>query len=269
MSTLGSVALQILQSNSRQDSLMSIITGGGGTSTTSAQSIAALRQAQSNQDREVAAKADDPLVRRELERFFERVRNAESVEEVLDDPIARKVFLTANGLGDFANAPGMVKKALTADLSDKSSLPYKLQDSNPAWLDTAEAYNFHDSGLAALKDNEALAAIGDAYAEVRWREDLEARAPGLSYALTFINNGGNLEDSLQVLGSGYAREVISTAFGIPKETARQSLQTQMKNIDDRVNFDRMSDASYREDIARRYLIALAGNGSGGFANTSA
>ena len=63
--------------------------------------------------------AKDPIVKKELERYAKVVKEAKTIDEVLDDPVARRVFLKANGLGDQADAVALAKKALTSDLDDE------------------------------------------------------------------------------------------------------------------------------------------------------
>jgi Protein of unknown function (DUF1217) len=239
-----------------------------GTQTDPALAIAALRNAQKNEAREVARTLESPQVQRDLRRFIEVVARATTPEQVLDDPIARRVLLTANGLGAQADAVGLAKRALLGDLSDPRNPANQLADTQPGWRATAQTLDFRESGLEVLKDPDTLRSITEAYGQIRWQEDLERRAPGLSFAISFVKDLGKVDSAIKVLGNRVAREVVTGAFGIPRQIALQPLETQEEVIERRVNVSRLPEQSYREEIARRYLISRnAGSlGSGSVAN---
>ena len=235
--------------------LVGLATGAGRTTQSSpALAVAALRSAQANEEREVARKAQDPQVKRDLERFAEVLARAQTPDDLLNDRTARNVLLTANGLGASVDALGLAKRALFGDYNAANHPAQQLREVAPAWLGTAQKYDFDTSGLDKLREEGALEEIATNYTNIRWQEDLERRAPGLSFAMTFIKTGANLDRAVEVLGNRVAREVITGAFGIPPQIALQPLETQISVIERRIDVTRLSEQSYREDIARRYLI---------------
>jgi len=237
------------------NTLIGLATGAGRTTQSNpALAVAALRSAQANEAAEVARKAREPQVSRDLQRFADVLARATTPEDVLNDRTARNVLLTANGLGASLDALGLAKRALLGDYTAENHPAQQLKDMTPAWLGTAQKYDFTASGLAKLRDPSALAEIRTNYTNIRWQEDLERRAPGLSFAMTFIKTGGDLDRAVEVLGNRVAREVVTGAFGIPRQIAFQPLETQIAVIERRIDVARLADKSYREDIARRYLI---------------
>ena len=66
---------------------------------------------------------------------------------MLADPVARKVLLTANGLGDQTDYAALATKALTSDTTKSDSLASKL--SNKQWLTAAKTYDFANKGLGS------------------------------------------------------------------------------------------------------------------------
>ena len=94
------------------------------------------------------------------------MKNAKTIEDVLDDPVARTVFMTANGLKSDINNIGMAKKALASDPADKSSIAARLASINGAWLDAVSTYNVAKYGV------DRLAPKMDGFAG-RWRIELE------------------------------------------------------------------------------------------------
>jgi hypothetical protein len=255
----------LLPQTSASAALTTLITGGAGSVQSSpATAVAALRSAQANEAREVARKAEEPQVQRELARFREVLARATSPEELLNDRVARTVLLTANGLGASVDAPGLARRALLGDYDAENHAAQQLREVTPAWLGTAQKYDFNLAGLDILRLESSIKEVETNYTNIRWQEDLERRAPGLSFAMTFIKTGANLDRAVEVLGNRVAREVITGAFGIPQQIALQPLETQVAVIERRIDVTRLADENYREDIARRYLIQRnAGNSGAG------
>ncbi len=246
----------LLPQSSSTSALTSLVTGTSGSTTTDpAQAIAALKSAQKNEAKEVANTLKKPQVERDLKRFAAVVAKATKPEDVLNDRTARTVLLTANGLGASADAVGLAKRALLGDLSSARHPANQLADTQPGWLATARTLDFKNRGMAVLKDAATLKSITEAYGQIRWQEDLESRAPGLSFAISFVKDLGKVDSAIKVLGNRVAREVVTGAFGIPQQIAFQPLSTQAAVIERRVNVEKLGDQGYREEIARKYLIS--------------
>lgn len=224
--------------------------------------IATLVDAEKNAPRLVAAKAQEPAIRREIDSFVSGVLEAETVDDLFNNPKAMKVLLTANGLEDFAQYKGLYTKALQSDPDDPQSLAVRLASTNAAWLNTARTYRFASEGLGILKDPDTISAIADAYAEVRWRQSLDASAPGVSNALTFKDIAATLDSPFKVLGNKVARDVVTTALGLPPQIAYQTVDAQAKAITTRLDLDKLKNPAFVDMFVRRYLIALNSTGGG-------
>lgn len=57
-----------------------------------------LHSAEKNETKQLSQVAKDPQVQSDLARYAKVVKNAKTIDDVLNDPIARKVLMTANGL---------------------------------------------------------------------------------------------------------------------------------------------------------------------------
>jgi hypothetical protein len=106
-----------------------------GTAVAGAGSIkSALSNAEKNEAKQLASVAKDPQVQKDLARYEKVVKNAKSIDDVLNDPVARAVLMTANGLkGDIDNI-GLLKKALMSVPKDGKSVAYRMSGINGAWL---------------------------------------------------------------------------------------------------------------------------------------
>jgi hypothetical protein len=223
----------------------------------------ALENAEKNEDKQRAQIAKDPMVKKDLARYAKVVKEAETLDDVLDDPIARKVFLKANGLGDQVDSIALAKKALASDLGDEDALAYRLASINSNWLATAQKYDFNTFGLDLLKFNISIEEVSDNYVGEKRLDMLDEQLPGLGSAILFKSIAKDLDTPIKILGSALGREVVTTALGLPKQIALQSLQAQEKAITDRLDPKKLKDPEFVDKLVQRYLIQLNGGASGG------
>lgn len=249
-------------SSSRSSLVSTLVNGRSGTAQAAQRDpVLTLRDAEKNSTKYIVAKSKEPQIKRELEAFEKRVNSAKSVDEFLKDPVATKVLLTANGLGEFAQYKGLVSRVLKSDTRDPDSVAFKMGSQRAAWLDTAKTYDFHNQGLTVLKQAFNIASIKDAYAEVKWRESLDASAPGVSNALTFKDRAASLDSAYKILGDPVGREVITTAFGLPPQIVYQSLLSQATLIERTVDISKLKSPEFVDKLVKRYLVALNGGGT--------
>jgi len=225
----------------------------------------ALLQAERNEARDLVAARNSPEVKRDIARFEKVLAKAKTIDEFLNDPVARKVFMRANGLGDQADYVGLVKKALTADLNDKNSLPYQLGYANRAWIETAVKYNFKLFGVLSLKTEAAKKEIIDAYVGEARLDRLDQTLPGLGTAVMFKKQAASFDSPIKILGSALAREVVTVAFGIPAQIAVQSIKAQEKAVASRMDAKKLAEPAYANSVAQRYLIQINGGNGGIYA----
>ncbi len=344
----------------------SLITGTGASSGASTASVGsvkvALANAEKNEAKQLAQAAKDPQVQKDLARYEKVVKNAKSIDDVLNDPIARKVLMTASGLKADINNIGLAKKAMMSDPTDSRSVAAKMSSINGAWLDFAKTYDLATYGLDRLSpqmngvagrwsvsiqrngetsnamlevtkargggyqakvdgtvvpitvdganvtidtlwDDEAgelhttrligtldkngmsgaqyddgvkvatawsakpyfadaVQEVRDNYVAEKRLDMLDAQLPGLGSAVLFKSVARNLKDAVDILGSPLGREVITTAFNIPKQIAIQSMEAQEKAINKRIDASKLQNDHFVDQIAQRYLIVLNG-GLGG------
>lgn len=263
MKITSSVASILFSNGTSASSLLTTLGGGvQSTATATREPISALKDAEKNAKTYVAAKAKEPMVKRDLEAFEKAVKNAKSVDEFLKNPAAVKVFLTANGLGDQADYRALVSRTLTSDYLDNTSLAARMGATRGAWYETAMAYDFHYSGMDVLKKPESIAEIKEGYTQALWRESLEASAPGVSYALAFKERAATLTSAYKVLGDPIAREVVTTALGLPPQIAYQPVTSQAALIERRLDVTRLKDPTFVDSLVKRFLVMRNGGASG-------
>lgn len=257
-----SIAATLFASSSGSTSLISTLTNGA-TASTQAQRdpLVALKDAEKNRVKYVAAKALEPLVKRDLDAFEKAVKNAKSVDDFFKNDAAVKVFLTANGLGDQAAFKALVSRTLKSDYLDEGSLAARLGSQRGAWFETTMAYDFHYSGLEVLQQPVSIKEIKEGYAEALWRQSLDATAPGVSSALTFKERASSLNTAYKILGDPVGRDVVTTALGLPPQIAYQPVTSQAALIERRLDISKLKSPAFVDTLVKRYLVTLNGGGS--------
>jgi hypothetical protein len=229
-------------------------TAPSSTAVSTGNPILDLKLAQANQTTDVAKEAQQPLVARDIASFTSALNNATTLQQALSNPAVQKVLLTANNLSRYIAEPALARKALMSDPSNPNSLVNQLGDTN--LLSVAQSYNFAKNGLAALKNPTVRSTLTHAYAEVSWRQSLDAATPGLSNALTFLGQAKSITSVDQILGDPTNRAVVLTALGIPEQVAFQSLTAQEQAVSSRVNIHDFQSSAFVASMTDRYLLTM-------------
>jgi Protein of unknown function (DUF1217) len=243
------------------DDLLSALYGfAGQTANASGQNpVTALTSAEQGQTKDIKVTAAEPAVKRAVDAFTAGIKSAKTLQQLLANPAVMQVLLTANGLADQIPYTALAQKTLQSNLSDPKSLANRLTDTR--WKPVVQTYDFANKGLAVIQDPKVISTLADAYAEVSWRNSLDASTPGLSNALTFRKNASTIKSVDQILGDPVMRKVVTTALGLPLEIAFQPLAAQEKAISTRLDITKFKDPKYVESFVQRYLLAAASSAS--------
>jgi hypothetical protein len=211
-----------------------------------------LARAEANSTKDIAQTEAQPQVARDIATFRAAVASAKDPATLLQNSTVLKVLLTANGLGDQASYTALAQKALLSNTSDSSSLADQLP--NTAWKTAASTLDFANSGLSVIQNTSVLDTIASGYAEVLWRQSLDATTPGLSNALTFRSDASTITSVDQILGDPTLRSVVLTALGIPPQIAYQDIGAEEQAVSSRLDITQFQDPKFVEQFAQRYLI---------------
>jgi hypothetical protein len=255
LSYLTSLYSSSTSTSDTSSSLLNTIYGisTGSSSSSGQNAIQALQSAEKNQTQDIKVTAAEPQVQRAIATFTAAVKSAKSVTQLLANPAAMNVILTANGMSDQIGYTALATKALTSNLSDPTSLANTLADTR--WKTLASTYDFNTNGLKAIQSPSVLATIANAYATTTWQQSQDTITPGLSNALAFKAQASSLTSVLAILGNSTARTVVTTALGIPQQIAFQPLEAQEKAISTQLDVSKLQNPKFVETLVQQYLIA--------------
>lgn len=247
--------LTSLLSGPTQSSITSLILSAtvGGSVASTTNPLTALSRAEQDQTQEIAATAKEPQVQRAIQAFTTAVQNAKTPQQLLANPQALNVLLTANGLGDQVSYTALATKTLLSNANDANSLVNQLSDTR--WKSVVQTYDFANKGLSVIQNPQVTDTITNAYAQVSWYQSLDATTPGLSDALTFRGEASTITSVDQILGDPVMRTVVTTALGIPEQIAFQPLEAQEKAISSRLDISQFKNPHFVESFTQRYLLA--------------
>ena len=264
--SLGSLALSLFNtasSSSPTSGLLSAIYGGSTASNENP--VTALNTAVADSAKDIAQTAKQPAVARDIATFRAAVASATSPAQLLKNPTVLKVLLTANGLGGQEQYPALAQQALLSNTKQSTALANTLPDS--AWKSTASLYDFANQGLTVLQKPGVLDTLANGYAEVTWRNSLDATTPGLSEALSFRSSASTFTTADQILGDPTARTVITTALGIPEQIAFQDIGAQEQAITSHLDISKLQNPKFVETLTTQYLLAAGAAASSSGSST--
>jgi Protein of unknown function (DUF1217) len=239
---------------------------GGRVSGITENPVTALSNAEQDETQEITATSQEPQVARAIQAFTTAVQNATTPQQLLSNPQALQVLLTANGLGDQTSYTALATQTLLSNINDPNSLVNQLSDTR--WQSVVQTYDFANKGLSVIQNPQVIQTIANGYAEVTWMNSLDATTPGLSDALTFRQEASSITSVDQILGDPVMRTVVTTALGIPEQIAFQDLSAQEQAITSRLNISNFQDPNFVEQFTQRYLIAAAQAASSSSSSTS-
>ena len=217
--------------------------------------VGVLDQALRSEGEQIARTAAQPEVRRDLARFARALARAATPAELLTNPAALKVLLTAHGLGDQCANRALAAKVLLPDPVAPGALAGRLADGR--WRSLARTCAFAARGLAALREPRMAETIAQGYAEAVWRHDQERATPGLGTALAFLRRAPAVVWVRQVQGDPALDAVIALALDIPPESAFPTAAARDTAIAARLDVARLRDPRYVRQLAEIYLGARA------------
>jgi len=220
--------------------------------------LSAFRRAKADgaEEKGMAAEAKESANKLVIDRFKTALAKAKTVEEALKDPRVMSFLLPALGLADQVGMEGIARKAFVSDPAEKGGFLEKL--GSDSWTNAAKTLNLAEKGLDGLKDEKVQQSLIDGFLKYQWRTGLDDTTPGVSKALYFEEQAASMEGIYDVLGNAVVREVITDAYGIPKEIAVQSLEAQSDAVLKRVKLADLKDEKKTEKIAERYIMSQAG-----------
>ncbi|WP_022727341.1 DUF1217 domain-containing protein [Fodinicurvata sediminis] len=238
--------------------------------------ITQYRTAQSMKDRQMEMVRQDPMVKRDIAEFNKALENAETPEDLLNNRRSMEFLLRGLGMADQIGNDALIRKGFLEDPSKQDALVNRLQDKR--YKEGAEMFRFAELGLEAVRNEEFKTKFTESYVQQRYEEKLAETNPAIPDAMAFErivkDSKKDLTNPYNILGDPLLRRVVTTALGLPREIAVQSVEAQARAVTSRMDLSDLKDPQYVDKFVQRFLMndtrggqqgmgGMAGLGGGG------
>jgi len=204
----------------------------------------------SDMTRSLQRVSKEPLVERETAYYKENIGNVKSIDDFMSDTRLFNYAMKAYGLEDMAYAKAFVRKILTEGVVSNDAMANKLTDKR--YKEFATTFDFAAKGDKATDSKAAQQGVVDKY----MRQTLEAEAgsqnEGVRLALYFERKAPTLTNAYEILGDRALLSMVQATFGWPASMSNADVDKQAKMIEERIDFDKMSDPEYVSKFISRF-----------------
>lgn len=215
--------------------------------------LAALALVERQGDRFVTALKAEPVARREIEAFRDRIGKIGSVDELVKDHQVFGFVMKAFGLEREIFAKAMMKRILTADPGDKKSLVNRLTD--PRYREINKVMGFGTDGKTSRVNFDSgvwAEAMVDRFASQRMIDRQMDDNPAVGVALDFERKVRGLTSWYKVLADPKMAGFFRTAFGLPETVAQGDIDGQARLFKQRMKIEELQDPQVRKKLVRQY-----------------
>lgn len=192
----------------------------------------------------------DPVFKKELQDFKLQVAKVKTVDDLFKNYRLLKTILEAYDLDSEINKAGFIKKILASNPADKKALVNLVNDNR--YRELAMDIGLY-AGVDGLKSSDFAKKIETKLAQTRFERNMDDETPGVRAAMRFKAAAGKIKSPYDVLSDPVLRDVILKATGLPLIIVRQSVESQARTLESRIDFAKLKDTKYVEKIIKQYL----------------
>lgn len=189
----------------------------------------------------------------DIDTFKTRVKEVENIDDFLNDYRLLKTVLEAYGLDSEINKRGFIKKILTDDPNDPKALVNLVNDGR--YRDLAAEIRAH-IGVTSLKSNTFAEKVESRLIQQRYEKNLDAETPGIRQALRFKEEASSITSAFDILGNPILRDVALGATGLPLEIVFQTVESQGRTLESRLDIERFKEPNYVDRVIQQYLASV-------------
>lgn len=190
-------------------------------------SLASFKQLVKNRDTQLDVFSRSAKIKKDIEYFRAQMPKISTPEQLVKDRRLLMFVTSAFALDGEEKFGARIRKVLESDLKDPNSFANRSID--PRYKQLAEAFKYKQFGDFYFKNN--LGDITNRYVRNEFEKSLGQKNPALREAAYFLRTIGDVKDTFQILGDKVLREIVTTALGLPPNIAVQSIETQKRLID--------------------------------------
>ncbi|MDM7946570.1 MAG: DUF1217 domain-containing protein [Oceanibaculum nanhaiense] len=195
---------------------------------------------QKNTSQQITQFGQTAQIMREVDYFKKKAGSLTSMDDLIKDRRLMNFALSAFSLEGEAQYPARLRKVLESDLEDNASLANRLSDNR--YREIAAAFDYAKSGMDKLQDASFLEELSQKYVLNEFEKALGNNNPALREATYFLRNIGNVTSPYEILGDSVLRSVVTFTLNLPSQIAVQSVESQARLIEGRLDLDKFKGA---------------------------
>jgi hypothetical protein len=218
-------------------------------------------------DRQQAVQQASPVQQRDEAYFRDRIGKVKTAEQLVSDKRLLRISLTAFGLENDVKSSAFIRKVLEGGTLKEGSLANKLADKQYQKFSAAFGFGdfsvprtaistFPDEILAQFRARSFETAVGAQNNGYRLALNAEREIPALA-----ARSNSETAKWYTLLGNAPLREVMQTAFGLPKSFAAIDLDQQVAVLKKRTEaafgaatVSQFADPAKMEALVRRFHL---------------
>ena len=199
----------------------------------------------------------DPMAKREIDAFRERIGGMESVEDLVNDYEVFSFVMKSFGMEKEIYAKAMMKEIFTADPDDDKSLINRMTDDKYTLANEELGFNADGTAGANFTDPDWVEEMVERYTEQRLIDTQSDVNESVGTALAFEQKVSGLTSWYKVLADTEMKEFIMTAFGMPESSANASVDSLKKMLEKRMDIEDLQDPEVQEKLIRQFSAFAA------------
>ena len=211
----------------------------------------------------------DVVAKREIAAFRERISSVSSIEDLMGDYEVYSFVMKAHGLEDEMPSKAMIRKIMTSDASDSSSLVRKL--TNGQFTDLNKTMGFSTEGIpdSRFGDEDWIDGMVDKFVEQRLIDNQMASNETVGVALDFDRKSASMTNWYKVLADADFAAALRVALGIPSNVATADIDKQKQLFERKMDIADLQDPEKVGKLLTRYAAISDANSAGAVENNPA
>lgn len=228
-----------------------LITGGSGSS------LLQWRLLSRTEERQKAAMMADPVNSADTDYARSRLPQVGSVDELMSDRRLYTYVMRAFGLQDQINSQALVRKVLSSDLSDATSVANRMGD--PRFRELAGAFNFGPN--SEKTGTSFIDQIGDRYVTALFEQEIGQRNKALEMMLDFTRKLPSKTDWADVMEDPDMAKVVRTVYGLSTPIGPADAASQAEALENTIPFAEMKLGPKQTEFRNNFLDVWDYNGN--------
>ncbi len=213
-----------------------------------------LKLIEKTKDKQIDVMAEQPIHKRAIENFLEKVGDVESIDDLLDDYDSYSFLMKAFDLEEKIYAKGMMKKIFESDPEDKKSLLNRLND--PKMKALHEALDFQAGGVTNYNTfaSKWQQEMVDRYLETSYVNMQDASNETVGTILKMREQGPEVKTWFGILADEDLGDFMRVALGIPREAIYLDIDKQKEMFEKKYDLEKLKDPAELERLEKKYAV---------------